>query len=97
MRSWKVLDPDFEATGVRIPLDCPGCGTEAAMPTHGTGPKVIAAIGLSLILDPPSTTAPAGWLPRAVQCRRCRRQFEAIDEPHNESFHDKQGAEANVR
>jgi hypothetical protein len=48
------------------------------MPTHGNpGSSVIATIGLGLIFDSPGHIPPDGYLPEAVQCRKCRNVFDA--------------------
>lgn len=68
-KTWKVLEWDFEPDG-GIELICPKCGTEALMPTHGTSPPIIAAIGLALVMD--HGEPPESFLPAVVACRYCR-------------------------
>ncbi len=77
MRTWKVLrwENRPERTWT-LNLTCPACGTDADMEVAEIpGGLVIAAIGLALILDPPSFKPPENFMPDDIQCRNCRKIF----------------------
>jgi hypothetical protein len=74
---------DFESDG-ELALMCLNCETDALCPTHGFA-NVIAVIGMSIILDPPSAVMPAGFLPPTIECRKCG------------SIYSKEGVESDVR
>ena len=79
MRTWKILVP-FDGDGF-IDLACNNCGQDARMPTNGRpGCMIIAACGLGLITDPPGAEVRAGYMPAAIQCRKCSTVFDSRPE-----------------
>lgn len=79
-RTWKVIrwDGNPMPDGEPFPAECPNCGADAMLPTHGRpGALVIASWGLSVIFDPPGHIPPKDWFPDEIQCRSCRHIFGA--------------------
>ena len=77
MKTWKILDwsnkPGGIPEGEPIPLMCPNCGNDADLQTAGvTNPPIIAITGLDIVFDPPTYEPPGYWLPKTIQCRKCR-------------------------
>lgn len=70
MGEWKIIDrgnvPENAGT---IVYACPGCGTDASLPALGLP---IAQIGDGVVFDNNKHS-----LPKIIQCRRCRRRYEA--------------------
>ena len=78
--TWKILrwDGEPDGKGEPVSLECPHCGHEALMPrSDWDGATIIAAFGLSVILDPP-IKPPDNWMPGQVRCRKCRHGFEKM-------------------
>lgn len=77
MKTWKVRRwVDRPHPVRRVMLACPVCGTDAAIELGMTpGAALIAAIGLSLLFDPPGYVPPENTMPDEVQCRTCRKIF----------------------
>lgn len=73
MRTWKVLKLDIETVG-EIALQCPNCELESIMPIGKTSSPIIAACGLTVILDKPQKDAPQ-FLPTEIQCRKCGKIY----------------------
>ena len=67
--SWRVLDyGEVPMTARTVDYVCLGCGHEAVLPVLGLA---IAQIGQGLVFDS------GGYaMPKVIQCRRCRRQYE---------------------
>lgn len=80
-KTWKVLrwEHEHEADGV-LELQCPCCEVDALLPTFGPSPLIIAAIGLSLVFDPPGARPAPDFMPDEIQCRYCRRIFTSDSE-----------------
>ncbi len=77
MKKWGVVSWLNKPNRTKfVSLCCPACGEEAAfeMGDHPGG-ELIAAVGLSLIFDPPDFKPPDHSLPDEVRCRSCRRVF----------------------
>ena len=77
MKTWKILDwsnrPECILEGEPVPLMCPNCETDADLRTAGvTNPPILAIMGMDIIFDPPTYKPPKYWLPKTIQCRKCR-------------------------
>ena len=71
MATWKILDFGRVPTAgaQEIEFDCPNCGRPAKLPILG---RAMAQLQSGLVFD----TGPRE-MPAAIQCRSCRRRFEA--------------------
>lgn len=68
MATWRVIDRGTVPLAAKmIPFDCPGCGSEAALPVVGSALAQLAGGGL--VFDGEHA------LPPKIQCRACRRRF----------------------
>ena len=77
MKTWKILDwsnrPEGIPKGESISLMCPNCGNDAGLQTAGvTNPPILAIMGMGIVFDPPTYIPPEYWLPKTIQCRKCR-------------------------
>jgi len=77
MKTWKILDwsnrPECILEGEPVPLMCPNCETDADLRTAGvTNPPILAITGMDIVFDPPTYIPPGYWLPKTIQCRKCR-------------------------
>lgn len=81
MKTWNVTRWDSKPHKTHlISLICPHCGTDAALEVGDMpGASMIAAVGLSLIFDPPSYAPPDNTLPDEIKCRTCRKIFSGED------------------
>jgi hypothetical protein len=75
VKTWDVIDwPDEPAEKRDYELACNHCGNDAHIEIGPTpGGLIIAAIGLSLIFDPPGYKPPDNFMPKTIRCRHCRR------------------------
>jgi predicted RNA-binding Zn-ribbon protein involved in translation (DUF1610 family) len=67
---WRIVEegaPQGGWTG-SVLFTCPRCGVDALLPVQGIA---IAQVDGALIFDPGPQQ-----IPKIVECRRCRRQFE---------------------
>jgi hypothetical protein len=75
MKTWRVLGK-FPGADGSIPLQCHHCDQDAECPTRGRpGALLIAILGMGLVFDPPGHVPPDDWMPREIQCRKCRRIY----------------------
>ena len=77
MKTWKILDWSNRPVGIpeekSIPLMCPNCGNDADLRTAGViNPPILTIIGMNIVFDPPAYKPPGYWLPKIIQCRKCR-------------------------
>ena len=81
-RKWKVIDwPDRPTTASAICPVCPECGWDGELEVGATpGALVIATVGLGIVFEPSDYKPPSNFLPRAIQCRGCRRIWSSETE-----------------
>lgn len=77
VKTWRILKwNDRPAVTESIELACPHCWTDAVVPIGPLpGGMIIAAIGLTLVFDPPGYRPPENFLPDELQCRACNKIF----------------------
>lgn len=77
MRKWKVTKwLNKPSPTSLIALACPNCGRDSRFELSSSlTPRVIGAIGLGLILDPPGLMPLENDMPNSVQCPHCRKEF----------------------
>ena len=76
MQSWIILEEGVGAPGSPVELTC-DCGFEGEVPTYGTiDALLIATFGMRFIFEPAEYNPPPGWLPKKIQCRKCKRIYE---------------------
>jgi hypothetical protein len=72
MATWKIIDPGRVVEGApgvqQVDYTCPHCGAEALLPVRGL---ILAQLNNGgLVFEGPYE------MPRHIQCRKCRRQFD---------------------
>lgn len=74
-RTWNVLERGFPegAKERTIEFICQGCGYTAEMPVVGTA---LCQTPGGIVFD----TDARGYVPKLIRCRRCRRQFERVED-----------------
>lgn len=91
-RTWRVLSWLNEPVekGPPLPLICV-CGRDAECPAGVLlDGAIVGVVGTSLLFDPPEFKPQAGFVPDAIQCRRCGRIYrenaeEALDSTDEQS------------
>jgi len=71
MKTWRVIDYGQvpENSTQTILFSCPKCDVEAELPVVGIA---LAQMGYAVVFDTGKYA-----MPRVIQCRYCRRQFES--------------------